>query len=65
MNNFVICVGSYVPELLDRALEVAAANGKVSVDMGKTECKVPFAPDYIRKVEKMGRIGKKRRQVRC
>ncbi len=65
MNNFVISVGSYIPELLDRAVQVAEAIGKVRVEMGKTECKVPFAPDYIRKIEKMGRVGKKRRNVRC
>ena len=39
--------------------------GKVDVDMGNTSCKVPDATEYIRKVEKMGRIGKKRKTARC
>lgn len=65
MNNFVICVGSYVPELLKEAKRVAEKIGKVTVDMGKTSCKVPFATDYIGKIEKMGRVGKKRKNARC
>ena len=36
-----------------------------TVDMGDTACKVPFIPDYIRKVEARGTIGKKRKTVRC
>lgn len=65
MNNFVIAVGSYVVPLSERAREVAEAIGKVEVDMGDTACKVPFAPDYIDKVVKSGRLGKKRKRVRC
>ncbi|CAM2070700.1 DNA alkylation repair protein [Sulfidibacter corallicola] len=65
MNNFVICVGCYVAPLLDEARAVAARIGKVSVDMGGTACKVPFAPDYIEKVVSMGRVGKKRKKARC
>ena len=45
--------------------EAAESIGKVDVDMGGTSCKVPFAPEYIDKVVKMGRLGKKRKQVRC
>ena len=65
MNGFVIAVGSYVKELTDAALQTGAQIGIVSVDMGDTECKVPYAPDYIAKVEKMGRVGKKKKQARC
>ncbi|MCB1051836.1 MAG: DNA alkylation repair protein [Acidobacteria bacterium] len=65
MNNFVISVGTYVPELKDFALECGKAIGKVHVEMGNTACKVPYAPDYIQKVEKMGRTGQKRKAVRC
>lgn len=65
MNGFVICLGSYVPELTDEALAAAETIGQVAVDMGKTSCKVPFAPDYIRKVVSMGRVGKKRKSARC
>jgi hypothetical protein len=65
MNNFVISAGSYVSALLQDALRVGSNIGNVSVDMGNTACKVPFAPDYIRKVEARGTLGKKRKTVRC
>jgi len=39
--------------------------GHVQVEMGKTACKVPFAPDYIKNLEVRGRIGKKKKTVRC
>ena len=35
------------------------------VDKGGTACKVPFAPEYIRKVQERGSIGKKRKTVKC
>ncbi len=65
MNSYVISLGSYVPELTDEALKVGEEIGPVHVDMGNTSCKVPFAPDYIRKVEAKGRLGKKRKTARC
>ncbi len=65
MNGFVIAVGSYVAPLNSFAKEVAENIGKVTVDMGNTSCQVPFAPDYIRKVEKRGAIGKKRKSAKC
>jgi 3-methyladenine DNA glycosylase AlkD len=65
MNSFVIAVGSYVKPLTDLAIKIAEKVGPVSVDMGKTACKVPFAPDYIKKVQKRGAIGKKRNSARC
>lgn len=65
MNNFVICVGSYVKPLSELALQTAAKIGPVSVDLGNTACKVPGAVEYIRKVEKRGTIGKKRKTVKC
>ena len=65
MNAFVISVGCYVTPVNEKAREVAEAVGKVEVDMGSTSCKVPFAPDYIDKVVKAGRLGKKRKNVRC
>lgn len=60
MNNFVISAGIYNGSLTQDCIGISERIGKVSVYMGKTSCKVPFAPEYIRKVEKMGRIGKKR-----
>lgn len=65
MNGYVIAVGSYIPELTDKAKKVAESIGKVHVDMGGTACKVPDAPSYIAKIESMGRIGKKRKMARC
>jgi hypothetical protein len=52
MNAFVIAVGSYVSALTDAAIATGEKIGEVKVDMGNTACKVPFAPDYIRKVQK-------------
>jgi hypothetical protein len=64
MNAFVICVGLYVRALTDLALEIGEKIGPVEVDMGNTACEVPFAPDYIRKVQKRGTIGKKRKSAK-
>ena len=64
MNNFVIAVGSYVPALTDLALQVGAKMGPVTVDMGDTACKVPYAPDSIEKVKKRGALGKKRKTMK-
>jgi 3-methyladenine DNA glycosylase AlkD len=65
MNGFMIAVGSYVGGLTKVALETATKIGPVSVDMGGTECKVPYAPDYIERVRKRGNIGKKRKTAKC
>jgi hypothetical protein len=65
MNSFVIAVGSYVQPLTDAALQIAEKIGPVTVDMGNTSCQVPSAPDYIRKVQKRGAIGNKRKSAKC
>jgi 3-methyladenine DNA glycosylase AlkD len=65
MNGFVIAVGGYVKPLTDLALKTAEKIGAVSVDMGNTACKVPFAPDYIKKIQQRGAIGKKRKTAKC
>lgn len=65
MNNFVICVGGYVPELTKEAKKIGASIGKVSVEMGGTACKVPVIVDYIQKMEDKDRIGKKKKKARC
>ena len=65
MNGFVIAVGCYVPELTAKAKAVAKAIGPVEVDMGDTACQVPAALDYIAKVEKAGRVGRKRATAMC
>ncbi len=65
MNGFVIAVGSFVAPLTSLAIQTGEAIGPVSVDVGDTACQVPFAPDYIRKVEARGAIGKKRKTAKC
>lgn len=65
MNGFVIAVGSYVKPQSKRAKISAKKIGEVSVDMGETACRVPLATEYIAKVEKAGRVGKKRKTLKC
>ncbi len=65
MNGFVIAVGQYVQPLTDLALQTALKIGKVSVDVGDTSCKVPYAPEYIEKFQKKGVVGKKRKTAKC
>jgi 3-methyladenine DNA glycosylase AlkD len=65
MNNFAMAVGvSYLP-LYEEAVRVAAQVGPVDVKLGKTKCKVPLASEAIRKAADGGRLGFKRRNVRC
>jgi 3-methyladenine DNA glycosylase AlkD len=65
MNHFVIAVGCYVVPLNKKAKAVGKAVGKVDVDVGDTDCKVPEVVPYIEKVEARGTVGKKRKTVRC
>jgi hypothetical protein len=54
-----------VKALLGEAKAAAEKIGNVSVDVGETACQVPVASAYIGKMEKMGRVGKKRKTLRC
>lgn len=65
MNNFVICVGCYVKSLTETALKIGEAIGPIAADLGDNQCRIPFSPDYIRKVQRRGSIGKKRKTVKC
>jgi hypothetical protein len=65
MNGFVIAVGSYVEPLNAKAKAAARKLGAVTVDMGDTACKVPLATAYIEKIEAMGRVGQKKKTIRC
>jgi len=65
MNGFVIAVGTYVKPLLKRAKTAAHEIGAVSVDVGDTACNVPLATAYIEKIEASGRMGQKRKTIRC
>lgn len=65
MNGFVIAVGGYVEALRGDALAVAAAVGKVRVDMGGTACQVPDAASYIARMVDKGAAGRRRTSARC
>ena len=65
MNGFVIAVGIYVKPLLAQAKAAAEEIGAVSIDMGRTACEVPLASAYIAKAEAAGRVGKKKKTIRC
>jgi histone H3/H4 len=65
MNGFVVSVGAYVKPLLQDAKGAAKNLGTVLVDVGETACKVPVALPYIQKIEKMGRVGRKRKTSKC
>jgi 3-methyladenine DNA glycosylase AlkD len=65
MNNFVIAAGTYVPSLTAKATATAVAVGKVSVDVGDTDCKIPDAAAAIDKAIAAGRHGKKRKSAMC
>ena len=64
MNGFVIAVACYVKPLHKFAVELAQSIGKVAVDLVGA-CKIPFAPDHIKKFEARSAIGKKRKSPKC
>ncbi|MES2047046.1 MAG: DNA alkylation repair protein [Pseudomonadota bacterium] len=64
MNNFVIAVACHVLPLHQFAVDTANAIGKVAVDLVGA-CKIPFAPDYIKKFQARSEIGKKRKSPKC
>jgi hypothetical protein len=65
MNGFVIAAGCYVAALTELALQIGEKIGLVMADLGNNDCQIPFAPDYIRKAQKRGTIGKKRKSAKC
>lgn len=65
MNGFVIAVGTYMAPLGAKAITTARKVGKVDVDIGDTECKVPDAEAYILKSRRGAPIAPKRKTVRC
>jgi hypothetical protein len=65
MNGFVIAVGAYFKPLMKQAKATATRLGRVSVQLHGTSCKVPVALDAIAKIEGLGRVGKKRKSIRC
>lgn len=65
MNGLVISLGAAEPDYFDTCQELARRIGKVEVFMGKTSCKVPEAVSYLDKIKSMGRIGKKKKTMKC
>lgn len=65
MNGFLIAVGMSYKPLHEEAAKAAAQVGPVKVDMPGTKCNVPLASKYIEKAAADGRVGFKRRAVRC
>lgn len=65
MNSFVIMCGTYLAPLGDKAIETARKLGKVEVDVGDTDCKVPDAESYIVKSRRGAPIAPKRKTTRC
>ena len=65
MNGFVNAVGSYVKPLSKQAKAAAKQIETISVDVGDTDCKIPLATAYIERIESAGRLGKKRKTIRC
>ena len=65
MNSFVICCGTYVDPLADKAMATANKIGRVQVDMGNTDCNVPDAATYIVKSRRGLPVAPKRKTARC
>jgi hypothetical protein len=65
MNAFVIDLGAYVLPLLKEAKAAAKSIGPVSIDVGNTACKFRLATEAIAKAESSGKLGKKRKTIRC
>jgi 3-methyladenine DNA glycosylase AlkD len=65
MNGFLIASGCYVESLTEMAMKVGEKIGPVQADLGNNDCGIPFGPDYIRKVQARGTIGKKRKHAKC
>lgn len=65
MNGFIIAVGTCVPACTEQALRVGEAIGPITVDKGETACRIPSAPEAIRKAQERGTIGRKRKTAKC
>jgi 3-methyladenine DNA glycosylase AlkD len=65
MNSAITCIGTSVPDLYNEALAAGERIGKVTVDMGKTACKVPSITEKLIKAKEMNRVGFKRKTSRC
>ena len=65
MNNFIYSVGiSYLPSH-DKAVEIAKAVGPVEIKRDKKKSSILLAADNIQKEVDRGKLGFKRKYVRC
>lgn len=64
MNSFMIAVACHVKPLHKLAVDTAHGIGKVAVELVGA-CKIPFAPDHIKKFQARSPIGKKRKSPKC
>jgi|GEM_PF-2076922 len=65
MNNFVICVGTFVASPGDPAIKAAPTLGKVEIDRSQTACKVPATEPDIIKCRRGTPFALKRKICRC
>jgi 3-methyladenine DNA glycosylase AlkD len=65
MNGFIVAVGCYIPSLTDEALAISKTIGPITVDMEGTACKIPEAAVYIDKLKARGKLGVKKKTVKC
>lgn len=65
MNDFIMFVGiSYLP-LHEEAMKIAQEVGKVDIIKDKKICQINVATEYIQSAVDKGRLGFKRKHVRC
>ncbi len=65
MNGFIIAVGAYCPQLTDKCIAIGNELGTLKIKLAGAGCKVPFAPEHIRKAIERGSDQKKRKSPRC
>lgn len=65
MNGFIIAAGTYVAPLGAKAIATARKVGRVEIDVGDTDCKVPQAEAYILKCRRGAPVAPKRKTMRC
>jgi len=65
MNGFITAVACYIPVLTDEALATAKTIGTITIDMNGTACKIPEAQVYVEKLKARGKLGVKKKTVKC
>jgi hypothetical protein len=65
MNGFIIALGSYVTALTEIAMAAAKKINTLSGEKNDASGKVPDATVYILKIKEKGRLGIKKKTVKC